>query len=347
MFVFFIISGYVLSYKYFTTNDRKIIISSAIKRYFRLTIPILFSCLIAYTCLHFNLFFNRKTSLLVNSAFLNNCYNFSPNFFKMIKFALYDVYFKYDTAGSYNPPLWIMPYEFFGSFLCFFLLLFIRSHRVRIIMYPLLFLLLFSFKGLFLNLTSFLLGMMLCDLNTARNTKRLFLNKKIILFIFFAMGIYFASFKPYSVYLYGILNKISIAPLVFPSNIVFYRYIGAFLVVCALTHSKVLQSIFSQKILLFLGKISFMIYLLQVTVLCSLSSYIYYIFYSLVNSNKLCFITTFVLSFPVIILLSWLSYMFVEKKSILASTKISDIMQSSCRNIYYSFKAKSSSLRLS
>src|ERR1700744_5323977 len=46
--LFFVLSGYALSYRYFETGSREYIRSSVIRRYFRLEIPILFSVLVSY-----------------------------------------------------------------------------------------------------------------------------------------------------------------------------------------------------------------------------------------------------------------------------------------------------------
>ena len=61
--VFFVLSGYVLSYRCCITGERSMIFSAAAGRYFRLTIPIFFSTLVAYGCLRFDLFFNQQRSI--------------------------------------------------------------------------------------------------------------------------------------------------------------------------------------------------------------------------------------------------------------------------------------------
>jgi peptidoglycan/LPS O-acetylase OafA/YrhL len=46
--IFFVLSGYVLSMKYFQFKNQNILIKSAIKRYFRLVIPVFASVSIAF-----------------------------------------------------------------------------------------------------------------------------------------------------------------------------------------------------------------------------------------------------------------------------------------------------------
>ena len=49
--IFFVLSGFVLSFKFFQKPDKEIAISSFIKRYPRLTIPVIFSCFVGYLML--------------------------------------------------------------------------------------------------------------------------------------------------------------------------------------------------------------------------------------------------------------------------------------------------------
>jgi len=47
--IFFVLSGYVLTNSYFRTQQRNVVISSAVRRYVRLMIPILFTVIVAYS----------------------------------------------------------------------------------------------------------------------------------------------------------------------------------------------------------------------------------------------------------------------------------------------------------
>jgi len=327
VFIFFVLSGYVLSYPYFLTGDKKIILPSMCKRYFRLTIPVFFSCLIAYFCMTLNLFFNHEASVLVQSDFLASKYNFAPDLYNMVKFALFDVYFNYNGKVSYNHPLWIMPIELFGSFFCLFLLLLFGSSRIRYGIYFLL-LLLSPYNGWLFFLSPFVLGMMLCDITTRGHKKRMLLNNKIVLFIFLASGIFLASFKSDKIFAYKALGNNLITDLYGSLSTFFYLNVSAFLIICVISHSQFLKTFFSHRILLFLGRISFMIYLLHFIVLCSLSSFLYCIFSSLGASQLICFTVTSAISIPVIILLSYVCHRFVETRSIHLSNKVAAILVS-------------------
>jgi peptidoglycan/LPS O-acetylase OafA/YrhL len=52
------------------------------------------------------------------------------------------VFVAYSGAESYDPPLWTMTYEFFGSFMVFALIAYLRPSRLRTLLLTVLFLLL-------------------------------------------------------------------------------------------------------------------------------------------------------------------------------------------------------------
>ncbi|MGC1643762.1 MAG: hypothetical protein WA781_24515, partial [Pseudolabrys sp.] len=45
--------------------------------------------------------------------------NFTPTVQGLLEFSLFSAYVSQSLAGSYNPPLWTMFYEFLGSFMVF------------------------------------------------------------------------------------------------------------------------------------------------------------------------------------------------------------------------------------
>jgi peptidoglycan/LPS O-acetylase OafA/YrhL len=57
-------------------------------------------------------------------------YNFDPSFVRVIMFSIYNVYFSYNAADSYNSSLWTMRFEFFGSVLLYGYLYFLNKKYV-------------------------------------------------------------------------------------------------------------------------------------------------------------------------------------------------------------------------
>lgn len=123
--LFFIISGFLVSYSFYTKkspiNSKKFI-----KRYLDLLFPILFSCTFAFVLgkifLNYDLFNN-----LVNISYYQNL---NYNLFVLIKNAFFNIF---STANAiFNPPLWTMSGELFGSFMIYLLLLLFPQNKKTI-----------------------------------------------------------------------------------------------------------------------------------------------------------------------------------------------------------------------
>jgi peptidoglycan/LPS O-acetylase OafA/YrhL len=313
--IFLIISGYVISYNCSNKKDENYITASFFKRYFRLTIPILFSCVISYFLLKVGGFFNIQASLASHSPWLTQYYTCDANFFNMIKFVLYDEYFGHplEDLRCYGNVLWMMYVILLGSFLVYaFYALFARaSSRLRIFIYIGL-IIIFSKS----YLLAVILGMILFDMdanNVSRNVN------KIILLIMLLSGICLGSLIRFDFPFYTILN------IDFMKNyfgglfylLIFYYIIGAFLLFFALSRLSFSIKVFSSKVAVYIGKISFSIYLLHFIVIFSLSSYIFVWLKNDINaSNELSFIVTSVVTIVVTILLSHIFHHYIELKSI-------------------------------
>ena len=103
---FFILSGFVLSYRFWQNREIKFLTSAAIRRYVRLTPVPLVSILITYLFLKFDLFFLPEVcAITYNSDFMENFYNFAPSLEVALKESLWGMYFSYDQVTSYNPVL--------------------------------------------------------------------------------------------------------------------------------------------------------------------------------------------------------------------------------------------------
>jgi peptidoglycan/LPS O-acetylase OafA/YrhL len=119
VFIFFVLSGFALSIGYIQTGRLSIITALCVRRYLRLAIPILCASLFAYALHAASLLHNVEASKVYDNRWLANFYTFAPSLYDSIKFGLYDVFIHIDAARSYNPILWTMPVELFGSFIVF------------------------------------------------------------------------------------------------------------------------------------------------------------------------------------------------------------------------------------
>lgn len=310
--IFFVLSGFVLTHKFFLYKKNEVIVSSAVRRYFRLVIPVAVSCFIAYLLLKFGLFFNDELAVYTKAYwYLPNSYNFEASFLKCIKQAFVDVFIHGLDATPYNAVLWTMQYEFLGSFLVFTFVLIFGKLKNRYIFYIVALLI---FKDT--HYAAFILGMGLSDLFYNKNKIFSIIKNKLFQIIVLIISLFLGSY-----------------PVVVDVNMSVYKYItfdflggrtgsmtkahilGAFLLLFIILSSTGLQKFFSSKILLFLGKISFSMYLMHFMILFSFSSYLF-IKLAKYLPYHINFLITFSISLMFILLVSVLFVKYIDEKGI-------------------------------
>ncbi len=155
--VFFVISGFSLSIRYLETGDGKALGRIAAGRYVRLALPIFAICALTYGLL--------VSGLIPPAAQrpppLDQFLAFTPAVEGLFGFSLVNVFVAYAGAESYDPPLWTMSYEFFGSFLVFALIAYLRPSRLRTSLLAVLLLLLMALQTYF---ALFVAGILIADL---------------------------------------------------------------------------------------------------------------------------------------------------------------------------------------
>lgn len=174
--IMFILSGFVLSYKYFRTGQTDTLEKDAVKRYIRLAFPMAAVTLFVYVMMRFNLFYNSEASVLTGSQeFLGTFNQFEPQ----IKSALYEGFWGsiFKGASGYVGPAWTMTYEMLGSYLIFAIVAILKNKYARYLLYTL-YLLIFPAYYIY-----FMLGMLICDLYTQEDRLNIFLQKHSILAI--------------------------------------------------------------------------------------------------------------------------------------------------------------------
>lgn len=118
--IFFVVSGGALAMPYLRSGRFQDLVPNFLHRYFRLTVPILMSCVLVWMLMKLHLVQHVKAaSLLHREDWLGAWLQFDPHVIRMMKFALLDVYGSVDGRLSYNPFLWTMSYEMFGSLVVF------------------------------------------------------------------------------------------------------------------------------------------------------------------------------------------------------------------------------------
>lgn len=315
--IFFILSGYVLSNTYHQSNNYKILIQYAIKRYFRLLVPVSVSILLAYAFVELG-FMNRLYvgEITKSKEWLAGSFNFSENILPLVKNMFVDVFFFKDN--SYNPVLWTMTYELLGSLLIFLFLLVIHPIKYKFSLYGLLAIVLFVTGN---NLyAAFILGVILNKYAVQKQTSAGGISMPSwFLWLLFIIGFYFGSYP----LCLDVKNTIMYGILYFPWLKIeeFYHVIGAFLMMFVIVNSPRVQQLVSGKGLNYIGKISFSFYLLHFIVLTSLSCFLFKHFFQSYEYNS-SVILAFLCSLPVIAGVSIVYYKWIDRAGMKLSEKI-------------------------
>ena len=312
VYIFFVLSGYVLTYKFFKTRNSEIIVSGAIRRYIRLMIPVLFVVLLAFTCMYLGLFQNREAAGLTNSdTWLKTFYDFKPDLVGAIYQGLYGTFVNGDI--SYDQVLWTMKYEFFGSMLVYVMALFFGNLRHRWIFYGATALLLADTCYL-----SFVIGLVFSDLYNSFDRRRFAVESKYILIFLLICGLSLGS-----IYEAGILMLLARFGIWLPATLL--PISGAGMILFVLLNSRFLQGLLATKIPAYLGKISFSMYLIHLIVICSLSSALIVLLGTSVTYYLVVLIVAGI-SIPVILVTSDLVYRFIDTNGVRLSKRMYDLL---------------------
>lgn len=155
--IFFVVSGFSLSIRYLETGEARGLARIAAGRYLRLAIPIFAICAISYVLMVSGTIGPAST----RPSPLDTYLTFTPSLQSLFGFGLFKVFFAYSSAETYDPPLWTMSYEFFGSFMVFALLAAMRGWHARTIVFAGLFLALMVWQSYF---ALFVGGILIADI---------------------------------------------------------------------------------------------------------------------------------------------------------------------------------------
>jgi peptidoglycan/LPS O-acetylase OafA/YrhL len=304
--IFFVLSGYVLTQKYFKIRDDSIIISGALRRYIRLFIPVFAAVMLSFLLASAGLYcYYIETMMVSAGSNYRGYWTFTPDIFDAIKQAGWNSFF---LGGNiyYNPVLWTMTIEFYGSMLVFTMALLFGSLKNRWTFY-------LAAAVLFLNsyYLAFVIGMALADtFNSKTPVLQIFkTGNKIVLFIILVSGLFIGSY-PISPLtndsLYMFLNN-----GFFETPKVTYHIIGAGMVMYTLLNSQGLQNVFSSPVPVFLGKISYSLYLIHFLVISSFTCALFLVLYPVLSYGAAVLISCG-LSLLLIIPLSYLFYKYID-----------------------------------
>jgi peptidoglycan/LPS O-acetylase OafA/YrhL len=269
---FFVLSGFVLTHRYFATHDSDIIWRGMIKRWPRLAAPTLIVVLVAWVGFVFNVYWYREASALFKTPWLESFGGGFPELAVVSNFwfALADgAILSFLRRGSqYNSNLWTMTYELSGSLMIFMFAIAAVKLRwlhvgLRVLLVAIAFIVAGSISPLF---SAFIFGAVLSWVYVVKPIQVTPLIACIGLLIAFYLAGYSPGSRPYNW-----LTKIG-------AGIQYGQYVWIFasaIAIVSVEGCHVLAKTLSGRLGRFLGTMSFPIYLAQIVVICSIGSYAY------------------------------------------------------------------------
>lgn len=297
--IMFILSGFVLSYKYFRTGDTQTLEKDAVKRYIRLALPMAAVTFIVYFMMRMNLFYNNEAAMLTGSqTFLGAFNQFEPQ----LKTAFLDGFWNtlFNGASGYVGPSWTMTYEMLGSYLIFAIIAILKNKKARYILYAL-YLLIFP-----AYYTYFILGMLICDLYTQEEWINRFLKEHSVITI----GLHIAAW-----YYISVVSNLDAYRW---KNMVFY--VASTAMFLTLFNNPLLDRIWGNKAAVTVAKHGFSIYLLHWPIIESFSCAYLLSLTALGYSHRWIVLSDVILSMVVVYVISVLFTRFVVQPS----NKLSD-----------------------
>jgi len=304
--IFFVLSGYVLSRKYYRENDLGIIIASAQKRYLRLFIPVGATLLFSYILLQVGAYYNVQAAAITGShEWLGGFWTFPRPAIVFLKSFLWETMFL--GNNQYDTTMWTMSIELYGSMLVFALLALTHNSRNKGVM-----LVLTSVALVAMGKTQYICFVLGISFNylelrppALSSPVRVLLSTGLMV-----AGCMLGSYeihgdtKPFFAHL----------PPVVKAMRGIYHIAGGYFVILAVLLSPRLQAFFSSRLLRFLGFISFSLYLLHCLIIGSLGSALFLRLHESMGYNGAVAVV-FAVTLAVVVGLSYLMARYVDVKA--------------------------------
>jgi peptidoglycan/LPS O-acetylase OafA/YrhL len=308
--IFFILSGYVLAG--LAQNSTLSLSAQTIRRYLRLAIPILLTSSVAWALLALGAYHNKAAGEIIGSWWMGAWYQFEPSFTDMGRQALYGCFV--GLQPIYNSNLWTMQPEFFGSFYVF-LINAVSGNRILRAAF------LLTWGGFDLTgyFPLFAAGALLFEFESDLRSfyaKVLYNSalKGLAISALVCVGLYLGGmpdFKPDQV-----LRSYAWLPRFASDNAMRWHQIAALASMVAVLLSPMLQSTFGSSLGRYLGRISFVMYLFQVPIICSYTAWVVVEFSTSGQPGWLVVTMAFVSTIAVIFLISSVTYRLIDENGV-------------------------------
>lgn len=320
--LFFMLSGFVLTYRYMA-GEQKTLFPAAAKRYFRLMPLVAVSILGAYVVMKFGAITGGAAGHATGSDWLPTYFTFNPNFFNAVWEAGIGAFMKPVDAQSYNPLLWTIYYELVGSLVVFGLASLLRGHSKRWLVYIVAIVITSS-----TSYVGFIVGLALADAYANRRvwfgrvSSAPFTYKFLALATALGMAGYPAgrgNTADYGAY----YNAITLFPQNIPLTRITLQLIAAAIIIVLALSWRRFGRVLEVKPLVWLGKISYSLYICHYIIIFSLTSGLFLWFVTFMDYSAAAF-TAMAASFACMLFIAALLQQFVEEPSIRLAGRIGE-----------------------
>ena len=270
--LFFVLSGYILSLPYCgpEAKDSSGLMAAVIKRPVRLGGLVLVTVLVSLCITKLDGFYNGLASATSGSVpWLSHYFVDAPphtlQLLRDLSTSLFSV------GHSYNPPLWTIEIELWGSFMTYSLLLLFRTSNLRYVAYALTAVFVVVAGGLY---HGFIFGILIADVSRSYPQWWSRMARPAVSVPLLLAGLAFASFPNYvekqdvAHTIYSVLPWVGLKGGGYPM-------VGAVFFFLATLWNPRLQNVLSGRIFEYVGRISFAVYAVHFLVLCSFSSWLF------------------------------------------------------------------------
>jgi peptidoglycan/LPS O-acetylase OafA/YrhL len=268
---FFTLSGFVLCWSYFNHENPRKLFHASIKRFPRLVAIVTITTISSFILFKFDLYYFHEASKLSLSPWLGSfsfsgwTTQFEPNFLKALIQGLTTFF---TGQKTYNPVLWTMKPEFFGSMVVFILAYFISivlGYRHLLFTFIILAFLAICFSK---NIFPFIVGTFLSAYLAKNKSQITFTTALTFNFI----GLYMLGYLiPEKAYAWASIIPSSLKNHFQTS---FHTLGSIFIIYATMANQRLFQNL-NGRFFKLLGKLSFSIYLIHFLVICSVSSYVF------------------------------------------------------------------------
>lgn len=311
--IFCLISGLVLSYQIFHSDNIEKVSDALTKRYPRLMLPLVIISFAVFIMMKLSLFTNLSAAEITGSSWLSNFYKDIPSLKDVFLTSMITVWFQ--GNDTFSTAFWMLSTLFYGSFLSVILSLIGKNKgKKMILVYLLIALIYFRLNSLLLN---FVLGTLLAYIMISfKKPVHRTLPGLLLLIPGLFLGGYPTGVVPDNIY--SLLNHLP----EFLTAYQFYHTLGAFMCVLGIYYLDTVSAFLGNKIFLFLGELSYAVYLIHIPVLFSFSTSLFIKLYSANSRYQLDALITFICSTFLILLLSWVFHITIEKGCSTVTNKI-------------------------